>query len=270
MQRSHGCTPRTFGFTLIELLVVVSIVALLISLLLPALSQARAWSRQTVCQSNVRQMLMALHIYSDEHDGYFPPGHGGANALTTWGITSPWARPGNGRFDYDGGTEGWTGLGKLFQYGMLTDPRVVYCPSQRFEVFNFPTGWNYGLNQGYRLTSYHYRLFGQVSPGMTDEDVTNLHHHRTMMVQPIALVSDIFHLGRPEWGPYPEDTMWAHPPPGLSLGFSDVHVEFRNEQRIYNYAEAFTQIGFRDHMVMLFWQLLDGDPSGVESILSLP
>ena len=61
------------GFTLIELLVVVSIIALLVSILLPALNKARAQARGVLCLSNIRQNQMALIFYLDAKDDYFPP-----------------------------------------------------------------------------------------------------------------------------------------------------------------------------------------------------
>jgi len=62
---------RRTGFTLIELLVVISIIALLISILLPALASARQSSRAVACLSNVRQMGIAETSYAADHDGYY-------------------------------------------------------------------------------------------------------------------------------------------------------------------------------------------------------
>ena len=61
------------GFTLIELLVVISIIALLISILLPALTQAREAAKQSQCLSNMRQLSVAAAAYTADHDGYIPP-----------------------------------------------------------------------------------------------------------------------------------------------------------------------------------------------------
>ena len=60
-------TARVKGFTLIELLVVIAIIALLIGILLPALSEARKSGRLTVCQSNMRSLATALNSYATEY-----------------------------------------------------------------------------------------------------------------------------------------------------------------------------------------------------------
>lgn len=69
------------GFTLIELLVVISIIALLMSILLPVLSHARMAAMGSVCLSNLRQYGLAFHLYVDDNNGYLPPPDTASNSL---------------------------------------------------------------------------------------------------------------------------------------------------------------------------------------------
>lgn len=63
---------RSKGFTLIELLVVISVVAVLMAILLPALGGARQQGKAVMCLSNLRQLAVASQVYINNNDGYYP------------------------------------------------------------------------------------------------------------------------------------------------------------------------------------------------------
>ena len=117
-----GC--RRSAFTLIELLVVVAIIALLLAVLMPALSRARAQSKLSVCLANLRQIGAAIHEYGMQHSGAIPRGPASPLPYFSEQSWDEWAT-----------NQVWIGfmrepnaLGPLLAND-LREPRVLFCPA---------------------------------------------------------------------------------------------------------------------------------------------
>ncbi|AQQ69798.1 PilD-dependent protein PddA [Limihaloglobus sulfuriphilus] len=121
------CKRQNQGFTLIELLVVISIIALLMAVMMPALSKARETAKRTICMSNLKQLGLASVTYASENR--FLP----FNTITPSGSNS--STPGfhNYMLKY-GSTLKWINHGLLFGQKYISTPEVYFCPSQRGDV----------------------------------------------------------------------------------------------------------------------------------------
>ncbi len=128
-------SPLAGGFTLIELLVVIAIIAILAAILFPVYAQARGKSQQTVCLSNLRQLGMAMMLYTSDYDGYYPFD------------LQPRAPAGDGDLDSPDGTNRWDAA----PYVRVLQPyignaEVAFCPSTPRDQPDTGPETNYEVN----------------------------------------------------------------------------------------------------------------------------
>jgi len=136
--KNGPCGPfrRSRAFTLIELLVVIAIIGILAGMLFPVLNRAKQRAQGTLCLSNGKQLMIAIHLYAGDNNDFFPPNPDDGNTLPGYN----WC-PGN------------AGIGQMNEFNpdILLDPNrslLINYLAKNPSVFNCPADKREGTYGG--------------------------------------------------------------------------------------------------------------------------
>lgn len=156
-------SKRQNGFTLVELLVVIGIVALLVSILLPALNRVRESAKVVACLSNLKQLSLGIHMYANDNRGSLPRYAATTAPSTTW--KRCWV------------TLGWSYFGR--------SSKLFECPGRVFSTdpTNNTAGFTWDDGRPYSVRVC-YRVNAVEPPGFT------------------APTSNVSNCGQDKWFPF--------------------------------------------------------------------
>jgi len=229
---------RNHAFTLIELLVVISIIALLVSILLPALNEARNTARRVVCSSGMKSCGTGMSTYCTDSKGMMP--------YQSWSSGGPWncATLFHGdvlkdsvpaqqyRYTQHGPIDLWCkpfGMGALYQTGIVDEIKMFFCPGASASA---QAAGSINLNPDY----YTEPTTGDLIATLQQTSIVRVrsaYHYFKNNIRSIDKMGSLSYY-------YDAVDRWdeiAHKssngaPKGFNVLFGDSHVEFQNDEEI--------------------------------------
>ena len=254
---------RKRAFTLIELLVVISIIAVLMSILMPSLQKVKHQTKRVICGSNIKQNILAMQIYATDNSDKVPLNYPAWSGMWPWDVS-------------------YAATDLMLENGSV--PEMFYCPSgkdycQEDQFWRF-TEWsnssgtvngeepsNYDQRkQYYRLSTYLWLIeFEPNSSSMARREIDgrgNKNWIKTLAMNRAGeaefvidtIMSEEDSSGEPFFNPNDQYPLWPNnsnhlegsdKPSGGNIGFVDGHVAWRDLDDM--------EVRFVTHTNMSFW-----------------
>lgn len=177
MYHDRGCRqPAMGGFTLVELLVVISIIAILVAMLLPAVNLIKEGARKSTCASNMRQIGACFAVYATETDGQVPSHQPSTNTAANYYLKL--------------GTE--MGIGVVATNYELP-PKVLFCPSYDQSSRGLNTTSNPWTNTSYPIIENQVRTSFAVAWAKNSNGVDGIPDAGTYLSSKRVLITDACH-----------------------------------------------------------------------------